>query len=136
MEPPAGGGSELPKRAAPVEWSPTLSERRLSPYEYLQFVQRKGASDNAAVSQGIMTRFQSFHLYWKTPTEQQLADYDIALARSGVALALSGALARDTIRPRARVERSPLDRLAIRRSRPCAWTTWSRCARRCATGGG
>ena len=70
-----------PKRSAPVEWSPSASERQLSPYEYLQFIQRKAVSENAVVSQGIMTRFQSFHLYWKTPNEQQLADYDIELAR-------------------------------------------------------
>jgi len=72
-----------PKRSAPVEWSPSASERQLSPYEYLQFIQRKAVSENAVVSQGIMTRFQSFHLYWKTPNEQQLADYDIELAPFG-----------------------------------------------------
>ncbi|KAH8095468.1 hypothetical protein JL720_2769 [Aureococcus anophagefferens] len=47
-----------PKRSAPVEWSPSASERQLSPYEYLQFIQRKAVSENAVVSQGIMTRFQ------------------------------------------------------------------------------
>ena len=78
---PPNDESMDPKRSAPVEWSPSASERQLSPYEYLQFIQRKAVSENAVVSQGIMTRFQSFHLYWKTPCEQQLADYDIELAR-------------------------------------------------------
>ena len=63
--------------------SPPLLPRDLAPDEYLQLVQcaESSSASAAATTRGLTTRIQAFHLYWKTPNEQQLADYDIELAR-------------------------------------------------------
>jgi len=72
--------------------SPPLIPRELTPYEYLQFVQCASSPPEpqaAVTTRGLTTRIQAFHLYWKEPTPQQLADYDIELVRPSFPLPAS-----------------------------------------------